>query len=163
MPHGLGFGGNLEGFRLFLPDTLEQCTVRGMCPTYEPGKLVFSDDVDVNNVQFEIEHLEVWGSGGVAMIQNALKAQADHRVVLAETIVKARKVDKAQFFNNGFDREFLLGKTFAHHKDMQERVEEEYVVSPSANVVSTITAPTAASGDDNKATVTTAQVEEGPK
>lgn len=129
IPHGLGFGGSLEGFRLFIPDTLEQCTARGMCTTYEPGKLVFSDDHDVNNVQFEIEHLEVWGSGGAVMIESALKAQADHRKVLADTIDKARKVDKAQFFNNGFDREFLLSNTFSHQKEMQDRVEDQYVTS----------------------------------
>jgi hypothetical protein len=123
LPHGLGFGGNLEGFRLFIPDSLEQCTARAICTTYEPGKLVFSDDIDVNNVEFEIEHLEVWGSGGAALINTALRAQVDHRQVLAHNIDKARKVDKAQFFNNGFDREFLLGNTFSHQKDMQERVD----------------------------------------
>ncbi len=147
LPHGLGFGGSVEGFRLFIPDTLEQCTARAICTTYEPGKLVFSDDFDVNNVQFEIEHLEVWGSGGANLIANALKAQANHRRVLAHTIDKARKVDKAQFFNNGFDREFLLGNTFSHHKDMQDRLEEEYLpktTSASAPAPASAAATTAA-------------------
>lgn len=159
LPHGLGFGGSVEGFRLFIPDTLEQCTARAICTTYEPGKLVFSDDFDVNNVQFEIEHLEVWGSGGTSLIANALKAQANHRHVLAHTIEKARKIDKAQFFNNGFDREFLLGNTFSHHKDMQDRVEEEYlpktVTAPaSTSVPAPAGATTAATAEPARATTT---------
>lgn len=143
LPHGLGFGGSLEGFRLFIPDSLEQCTVRALCTTYEPGRLVFRDVIDVNNIQFEIEHLEVWGSGGSELIETGLRAQADHRNVLAHTIEKARKVDKAQFFNNGFDREFLLPNTLAHHKDMQERVEEQYVTTaPASAPAPTPIAPT---------------------
>lgn len=132
LPHGMGFGGSLEGFRLFIPDTLEHCTVRASCTTYEQGRLVFSDEIDVNNIQFDIEHLEVWGSGGTELIESGLRAQADHRKVLAHTIDKARKVDKAQFFSNGFDREYLLPNTFSHHKDMQERVEGQFVTTAPA-------------------------------
>jgi hypothetical protein len=132
LPHGMGFGGSLEGFRLFIPDTLEHCTVRASCTTYEQGRLVFSDEIDVSNIQFDIEHLEVWGSGGTELIESGLRAQADHRKVLAHTIDKARKVDKAQSFSNGFDREFLLPNTFSHQKDMQERVEGQFVTTAPA-------------------------------
>ena len=37
MPHGLGMGGDLEKFRLYLPDTLEGCTARSNCLTFETG------------------------------------------------------------------------------------------------------------------------------
>lgn len=125
----------MDGFRLFIPDTLEQCTARAICPTYEPGKMVFTGDSGghgttnhaaalSNSVQFEIAHLEIWGSGGLARVETGLKAQKEQRQVMAENIDKARKVDKAQFFNNGFDREFLLQNTFSHQREMQERVED---------------------------------------
>jgi hypothetical protein len=46
------------------------------------------------------------------------------RDVRAENIQKARKVDKAQFFNSAFDQEFLLGNTFAHKGQVQGRDRE---------------------------------------
>lgn len=134
-PHGLGLGGTLDGFRLFIPDTLENCVARSICPTYEPGKMIFTDRMNViensHGMQnaatvFEIAHMEVWGSGGALRVEHGLLAQKETRVAMYANIEKARKVDKAQFFNNGFDREFLLSKTFSHQKDMQERLEEEY-------------------------------------
>ena len=42
MPHGLGMGGDLEKFRLYLPDTLEGCTARNNCLTFETGSF-FND------------------------------------------------------------------------------------------------------------------------
>lgn len=44
---------------------------------------------------------------------------------MAETIQKARQCDKAQFVNNAFDREFLLGNTFAHRSGTQHCEDEE--------------------------------------
>lgn len=135
IPHGMGLGGTLEGFRLFIPDTLENCVARSICPTYEPGKLIFTDRMNIieqsHGMQnaatiFEIAHMEVWGSGGALRVEHGLLAQKETRTAMYANIEKARKVDKAQFFNNGFDREFLLSNTFSHHKDMQERLEEEF-------------------------------------
>lgn len=37
MPHGLGMGGDLEKFRLFLPDSLEGCSACNNCLTFETG------------------------------------------------------------------------------------------------------------------------------
>lgn len=116
MPHGLGFGGTMEGFRVFIPDSLENCYARPTCPTYELGKLVEEEE-------FEIDAMEVWGCGGWNKITKALQAQQIARDVTKETIDRARKIDKAAFFDNSFDREFLLPTTFAHHKDMVERPE----------------------------------------
>lgn len=118
LPHGLGIGGTLEGFRLFINDSLEKCTARDMCPTFEEGKLIPSGE------EFEIDALEVWGCGGVTRVDAALKAQENNRRVIAENIQKARKIDKAAFFDSSFDREFLLSNTFSHQKEKQERLEE---------------------------------------
>ena len=118
LPHGLGIGGTVEGFRLFITDGLEKNTARDMCPTFEEGKLIPTGE------EFEIDALEVWGCGGATRVDAALKAREHTRQVMAENIQKARKVDKAAFFDSSFDREFLLGNTFSHDKEKQERLEE---------------------------------------
>ncbi len=56
---------------------------------------------------------QIWGLGGDASRQ----AQKGFRNETAELINKARKVDKAQFAGNDFDREMFLGKTFGHGAD----------------------------------------------
>lgn len=106
LPKGMGFGGSTEGFRVFIPESLEGCTATNSCPTYETGKLV-------ENERFEIQTLEVWGCGGSAVVETALKAQAEERALADENIDKARHVDKAQFFNNEFDKEFFLSNTMS--------------------------------------------------
>ena len=40
MPHGLGFGGTQEGFRLFITESYEQCRAAESCMTFESGKLL---------------------------------------------------------------------------------------------------------------------------
>ena len=61
----------------------------------------------------EIEAIEVWGCGGSAeALEAAASAQANARDDKARLIERARQVDKAQFANNEFDRDNLLGKTF---------------------------------------------------
>ena len=103
-PRGMGFGGTVEGFRVFIPESLEGCTAANSCPTYETGKLIDGET-------FEIQTLEIWGCGGADVVAAALAAQANDRAVTDETIRRARQVDKAQFFNNEFDKEFLLSHT----------------------------------------------------
>lgn len=119
-PHGLGLGGTLEkeGFRVFIPETLENCVARDSCPTYEDGKLIS------NGETFQIDTLEMWGCGGHSRVQVGLRAQMENRRILDESLSKARKVDKAAFFDSSFDREFLLSSTFSHDKEKQERLEE---------------------------------------
>ena len=94
----------MEGFRVFIPESLEGCTAANSCPTYETGKLIDGET-------FEIQTLEIWGCGGADVVAAALAAQANDRAVTDETIRRARQVDKAQFFNNEFDKEFLLSHT----------------------------------------------------
>ncbi|CAM9783885.1 unnamed protein product [Chrysoparadoxa australica] len=59
LPHGLGFGGSTENFRLFISETLEaeECVARSSCLTFERGKICESPT-------FEVDVLEVWGVGG---------------------------------------------------------------------------------------------------
>eukprot|EP00388_Colpodella_angusta_P038343 GDKK01044143.1.p1 GENE.GDKK01044143.1~~GDKK01044143.1.p1 ORF type:complete len:113 (-),score=10.25 GDKK01044143.1:51-389(-) len=103
----MGFGGTLDGFRVFIPESLEGCTATNTCPTYEAGKLIDGET-------FEIQTMEVWGCGGAEVVVSALAAQAQNRAVADETLRRARQVDKAQFFNNEFDKEFLLSNTTSH-------------------------------------------------
>lgn len=107
LPHGLGFGGTVEGFRVFIPESLEECVANHSCPTYETGKLVEGET-------FSIHTLEIWGCGGAAVVASALQAQSKDRAVVDENIRKARQVDKAQFFNNEFDKEFFLSNTTSY-------------------------------------------------
>lgn len=57
MPHGLGMGGDLEKFRLFVPDTLEGCVARNNCLTFETGSF-FND--------YRKQKSDCSGVGGVA-------------------------------------------------------------------------------------------------
>ena len=127
------------GFRLFIPDSLEGCFAMSSCLTYEAGRLLFppplpaasgggggsilGEDMSTGSEgctrssSFEIDVMEVWGCGGSAeTVQNALDAQQEQRAATSEAIQKARKVDKAAFFDSEFDQEMFLGKTFAHNK-----------------------------------------------
>ena len=45
------------------------------------------------------------------MIDKGIQAQKETRKIKDHAIQKARQVDKAQFFNNPFDREYFLSKT----------------------------------------------------
>lgn len=114
LPHGLGLGGTVEGFRFFIPESLEHCTAGGSCPTYEPGRLV-------EGGTFEIDSIEIWGCGGSEKVSHALKAQLKEREITSEAIQKARKVDRGQFFGNKFDQEFFLSKTMQHRQEQSDR------------------------------------------
>jgi TLD len=137
MPHGLALGGSLESFRLFITDTFENCVASESCLTFEGGSLLpeagpppantsdsnptFAPLLSKNN--FEIDHIEVYACGGEKFIQSGMKALEKDREVRDENIQKARQVDKAQFFNNVFDQEFLLSATFAHKTQTAENSE----------------------------------------
>jgi hypothetical protein len=116
--HGLGFGGSIkEKFRLFIPESLENCQANTTCPTFEPGALL----PPACKGKFEINALEIWGCGGQEHISSALQAQQKDRKIRDENISKAKKVDKAAFFSSDFDREMFLSKTFSHKADRDDR------------------------------------------
>ena len=65
--------------------------------------------------------LEVWGCGGSKAIKAALAGLENKRAQNRLIIERARKVDKAAFFNNEFDEEMFLGGVFEHRKQIQDR------------------------------------------
>jgi TLD len=131
----LGIGGSTEAFRIFIPDSLEGCVAKASCLTFERGNLLppvedqptgsFSsirgEDGLWTQDCFDIDCLEIWACGGADAIQKGLEAQRQDRAIRDEVIQKARKVDKAQFFNNAFDAEFLLGETLSHRQQISDR------------------------------------------
>lgn len=128
LPHGLALGGSLDSFRLFITESFESCVASDGCLTFESGSLLPEVDMssakNENNVpnlasarennNFEIDFLEVFACGGEQFIEKGLQSLAKDREIRDENIQRARKVDKAQFFNSTFDQEFLLSGTFAH-------------------------------------------------
>jgi hypothetical protein len=68
-----------------------------------------------------VEALEVFGCGG----DDSVQRQRQYRKDTADMLDKMRKVDKAAFVGNEFDRNFLLGKTFGHGTDQARIVDDE--------------------------------------
>jgi hypothetical protein len=143
MPHGLGMGGSLEKFRLFIPDTLEDCVAHANCLTFESGSLLTpsnsSSPFDLsspNSGAFSIDVLEIWGCGGEELVNEALTAQMKDRGDRDEMIRKARLVDKAAFANNMFDQEFLLPKNYSHKVRMADAscCEEDKAAAKATNI-----------------------------
>jgi len=121
--HGIGFGGRDGALRLWLDSNFEACVARSIDYTYEKGALRVKtgksteDDFEINKEEFSVYRLEAWGFGG----KSALDAQKQKQKETAELIQGRRQVDKKQFANSAFDREFLLGKTFQAQKNAQDR------------------------------------------
>lgn len=120
LPHGIGFGGNTTSKpRLFIPDTLEQCTAGFMDKTYEPGNLLPDDSLE----KFEIKRLEVWGVGEKEIIAQAMQKRAEHRVHYQENINRARTVkDKTQFVKD-LSTGFTTSTLYEHREDVRGRAE----------------------------------------
>jgi len=119
LPHGIGVGGDrceVKNFRLFLPEEdLDQCRCRSNCTTFESGMLSVEAEEKVNSGEepiFELVTVELWGVGGTTALVEAANSQKQARAIEDASIQRARKVDKAAFFENSFDREMFLGKTF---------------------------------------------------
>ncbi|CAI5745553.1 unnamed protein product [Peronospora destructor] len=116
LPRGLGIGGSTKKFRLFLSEDLDEHSyTTSQCLSFEPGRLSSSE-------QFMVGAIEVWGCGGA---QGELDQKA-HRQETANLINRARKVDKAQFAGNDFDKQMFLGKTFGHGTDRARVTDDEH-------------------------------------
>ena len=126
LPHGLGAGGGGpissgskgSDFRLFVSDSLEGGVACSSCTTFEPGALLGTGSM---GFQFKLAELEIWGVGGDEAWTKGLAGREMARGVRFEHIQRARKVDKAAFLESSFDREMLLGQTFAHQQQVQDR------------------------------------------
>ncbi|CCI48958.1 unnamed protein product [Albugo candida] len=115
LPRGLGVGGDLTEFRMFLSEDFdENCYTTTRCLSYEPGPLS-------SRKRFSIALLEIWGCGG----EKSMLKQKAHRQDTADMIAHARKVDKAQFVGNDFDKEMFLGRTFGHGTNQARVVEDQ--------------------------------------
>lgn len=125
----------MHQFRIFIPQSLEGCVARDTCETFASGPLIpparstdgkVDSVFEVNDAQqgegnFEIGCIEIWAIGGAECVETGMKAMAESQYIKKKTIEKARKIDKAQFFNNEFDREMFLGGQFQHRKDIERR------------------------------------------
>eukprot|EP01006_Ploeotia_vitrea_P013502 TRINITY_DN35297_c0_g1_i1.p1 TRINITY_DN35297_c0_g1~~TRINITY_DN35297_c0_g1_i1.p1 ORF type:complete len:637 (+),score=100.12 TRINITY_DN35297_c0_g1_i1:23-1933(+) len=89
---GLGFGGQVNYFRLWVDLDLEKGTCSDFCTTFHKGPLL-----DGNRKSFTIDTLEVYGCGGVA----ALKDLLGFHGWLETNVENARKVDTAAMFGEG--------------------------------------------------------------
>lgn len=144
LPNGVGFGGELHNAvatnvqtlsrdaarpRLWIDFEFESCVARvgGDDAVFESGPLLGSSSpsvtndedavVDENREAFKIGEIECWGLGG----EEALARRAEWRHQKDKIIQKQRQVDKSQFANNSFDREYLLGQTFTAEKQSEQR------------------------------------------
>jgi len=86
-PVGIGFGGKLKNFRLWINEDLSGGESRYSCNTYAKGKIS-------NSTLFKINTIEVWGCGGL----KAEQAQAKARVAEDKEIEKRRKIKKEFVF-----------------------------------------------------------------
>jgi len=85
LPHpiGIGFGGKLKSYRLWIHEELSSGESRSSCNTYARGKISSS-------TLFKIKTLEIWGCGGLKAEDLQLRA----RVAEEKEIEKRRKVKK---------------------------------------------------------------------
>lgn len=111
-PHGLGFGGSDSKPRLFIPESLEDCSADFLDSTYESGDLLPKDAME----KFRIKFLEVWGVGGDGVIAQAMRHRAEYREATQSTILRARTVaDKSQFAKD-MTSGLIPNKVFDHRE-----------------------------------------------
>jgi len=102
---GLGFGGQPGFFRLWLDADFEECYVLENDATYSTGQLLLGSGMQR---RFEPSIVEIWACGS----EEAKAAQAAERARVEGVREQARKVDKAKFVENEFDKEMFFQNTF---------------------------------------------------
>jgi hypothetical protein len=121
MPHGFGCGSPERGFRLFLNEGLDACVAKSSDLNFEAGAMLGPTGTQG---RFELAELQVYACGGDAVVERGLQGRKLARQVAGEKLQKARQVDRAAFAENAFDREMLLGNTFAHQAHVKDRPSE---------------------------------------
>ena len=117
--HGLGFGGTINQPRLFIPESLEECTAAFYDKTYQEGDLLPSDSLE----KFKINAIEMWGVGGGEAISKGLRERAEHRELTDTAIHRAQAVtDKSQFVKD-FKSGLLPNKLFEFKDKVRGRKE----------------------------------------
>jgi hypothetical protein len=115
--HGIGFGGTTDQPRLFLAESFDDCLAAAQDMTFEKGPLLLPGS---KAQHFDIDNLEVWGVGGTAVVEEALRDRKKCRGVRDAAIQKARKVDKAAFLDD-FKSGLIDSKAFAHRGQIRGR------------------------------------------
>jgi len=118
-PFGLGFGGDLDRPRFFIPESFDNCTAAFLDKTFHQGELLPLDALE----KFEIQQLEVWGVGGDEIITQALRDRADYRERYTTAIQRARKVHDRAAFAEDFKSGLIPNKAFAHQEAARGRPE----------------------------------------
>lgn len=116
-PRGLGFGGQLNFYRLWLDADFEECSVLEGDATYASGPLLPPSGLQT---KFQPTVIEIWGCGG----EEAAAAQHVQRQRDEGLRDQARKVDRAKLIENEFDKEVLFAHTFQATADVREQVEQ---------------------------------------
>eukprot|EP00568_Trieres_chinensis_P007851 CAMPEP_0183301814 /NCGR_PEP_ID=MMETSP0160_2-20130417/7815_1 /TAXON_ID=2839 ORGANISM="Odontella Sinensis, Strain Grunow 1884" /NCGR_SAMPLE_ID=MMETSP0160_2 /ASSEMBLY_ACC=CAM_ASM_000250 /LENGTH=632 /DNA_ID=CAMNT_0025464501 /DNA_START=39 /DNA_END=1937 /DNA_ORIENTATION=- len=120
LAHGIGFGGDSAGPRLFISETFDACVASSADLTFEPGPLLPPAEEGGPQKDFEISDIEVWGVGGEDVVSEGLGAQEQHRGLVEANIRKARKVDKAAFLDD-FRSGLIESKAFKHREEIRGR------------------------------------------
>lgn len=107
LPIGIGFGGDVGNFRLWIDGEFASGTVKRIDTTYRKGPLLDTYD-------YEIAEMVVWGAGG----EDAEEAQRQNRAQEAKQVEGRRKVNKklaAGEWREGPDKWIMdmMGKTGA--------------------------------------------------
>lgn len=112
-PRGLGFGGQVGSFRLWIDADFQECKVLLGDATYKNGPLLPGSEYET---AFKISAIEVWGCGG----DSAQEAQETQRGRSEAVRNQARQVDRSKLLENEFDKEMFFGNTFAATADVRE-------------------------------------------
>ena len=123
-PLGLGFGGSIYKPRLFLPESLEECSADFFDSTYESGDLLPKEAME----SFRIKHLEVWGVGGDKVMASALQERSNYRDRVNASIDRARTVLGPSVFVDDLKSGLIPNKIF---NTTQVRGNQEYCVNDS--------------------------------
>jgi len=118
-PLGLGFGGSICKPRLFLPESLEECSADFFDVTYESGDLLPKEAME----SFRIKYLEVWGVGGGKVIEGAIAARSEYRERMNASIENARTVLDPRVFVAGLQSGLLPSKAFIHSEQARGRAD----------------------------------------
>ena len=115
-PYGIGFGGSNVEFRFWLDgdNIVEKSYILPTDNTYEVGYIIPNKN---NNGQLNISKIEIYGLGG----DEAKDAQEEHKAMLKKMRDKKKTVDKKAFLDSDFDKEFLLGNTFSHKREIESK------------------------------------------
>lgn len=118
-PYGMGFGGSLDKPRLFIPESLENCSAGFLDKTYVSGDLVPDEALE----KFEIENLEVWAVGGDEVIQKALKDQVNYRDLQEVVVKNAKTIHDKSAIAADMQTGLIHNKLFVHQEQARGRHE----------------------------------------